>query len=592
MSSIKVLPPDIAQRIAAGEVVQRPASVVKELIENSIDAGAREIRIEIKGGGREQICILDDGHGIPAEQVEVAFARHSTSKLTSVADLDHIQTLGFRGEALASIAAVSRLTLVTRARDETVGTALRLEGGQIVDRQPTGRPAGTAVTVNDLFYNVPARRKFLRTPRTERRHIDALTTRYAMAYPGLRFTLSHDGRITFQSTGSGDLQDVLVSVHGASAASQMLPVDASGDDQSDVQVSGYVSAPSLHRSNRTQITLFVNGRWVQDQSLTYAVTQAYHTLLMKGRYPIATLNVALPPQQVDVNVHPAKTEVRFHDGDQVFRAVQRAVRRTLVDQPPAPEAHTPSTWPGAWPTPQSATRRERLARLQPVGSSSRVEQIEISALTPSPIRAQDRPEPTSEQSDSQVPFLRVLGQMGLTYIVAEGPDGMYLIDQHAAHERVMYEKFMADKAAAQIASQALLEPTPVELTVEGMGLVEGNLEAIAALGFDLEPFGPNTVLVRRVPAMLAEDNLQKLLEEIVADLEVDQEPLASELEARLVRRVCKRAAIKAGQVLSQREMEEVIRQLEACASPQTCPHGRPTMILMSANQLAREFERR
>lgn len=592
---IQVLPPDVAQRIAAGEVVERPASVVKELIENSIDAGAGDVRIEIRGGSQQQIRVLDDGQGIPADQVEIAFARHSTSKLSSVEDLDHIQTLGFRGEALASIAAVSRLTLVTRARGETVGTTLRLEGGQVVDRQPTGRPVGTAITINDLFYNVPARRKFLRAPRSERRHIDALVTRYAMAYAGLRFNLSHDGRTTFQSTGSGDLRDVLVSVYGASAASQMLPIE--GEDRAGITVRGYVSAPSLHRSNRTQITLFVNGRWVQDQSLTYAVIQAYHTLLMTGRFPIAALEVEMPPEEVDVNVHPAKTEIRFRDGDLVFRAVQRAVRRTLVDQPPAPETRSMSTWPDAWPTPQAAIRRERLAHLEPTHPSAHPIQTEMPSLASGPTQLPGQHPPLTEPDTqlvalNQLPFLRVVGQLGLTYIVAEGPDGMYLIDQHAAHERVMYEKFMAEKIAARVTSQDLLEPVPVELTIEGVGLVEENLNAINALGFEMEPFGSNTILVRRVPAVLINDNLQQLFEEIVADLEMGQDPLASELEARLTRRVCKRAAIKAGQVLSQREMGELVRQLEACASPHTCPHGRPTMILMSASQLAKEFERR
>jgi DNA mismatch repair protein MutL len=612
---IQLLPTEVATRIAAGEVVERPASVIKELMENAIDAGAKQIRLEVQGGGVRQMRVLDDGCGIPAEEVELAFARHSTSKLSSVDDLEHIRTLGFRGEALASVAAVARVTLTTRAREEPVGTLLRLEGGQVVAREPSGRPPGTAVTVQDLFFNVPARRKFLRTERTERRQIDVLVTRYAMAYPNLRLTLAHDGRTTFQSNGSGDLREVLVAVYGATNAALMLKVAL---DSQDVRVSGYASAPSLHRSNRNEITLFINGRWVQDQGLTFAVIQAYHTLLMSKRYPLAVIQVELPPQDVDVNVHPAKTQVRFRDGDAVFRAVQRAVRRAVLDQAPAQEISVEappqgaSAWPGAWPTPEQVLRRAQLRAMgsrpgrpqpaqfaldfsppaprvpAPVGDTGDVE-VGPEAREAGPIHA---PLPVAAQTPPRaLPLLHVVGQVGLTYVVAEGPEGMFLIDQHAAHERVLYEKFMAEKAQAQVTTQALLEPMTVELTPEGMSLVEENLEALLALGFDVAPFGGNTVLLRAIPAMLVGDNLQAIFDEMVADLQVGAEPLASEIEARIVRRVCKWAAIKAGQSLSRQEMDELIRQLEACASPGTCPHGRPTMIHLSADQLAKEFGR-
>jgi DNA mismatch repair protein MutL len=624
---IRVLPAEVATRIAAGEVVERPASVIKELIENAIDAGSGEIRLDVQGGGRRRMRVLDDGCGIPADEVELAFARHSTSKLTSVDDLEHIRTLGFRGEALASIASVARLTLVTRAREEPIGTLLRLEGGQVVAREPSGRPHGTAITVEELFFNVPARRKFLRTERTERRHIDALVTRYAMAYPDLRLTLTHDGRTTFQTNGSGDLREVLVSVFGASNAAQMIKVGPSaapglqGDIPiSSIQVRGYASALTLHRSNRKEITLFVNGRWVQDQRLTFAVIQAYHTLLMTGRYPLAAIKVELPPEDVDVNVHPTKTQVRFRDGDAVFRAVQRAVRRALMDQAPVPQARTApasmdtstadfeggADWPGAWPTPEQVVRRAQLRAIgaQPPHRFSRppdpqAVQFTLDLSRPAADGAGPmgstgyEPGPTTQPAPgaNQLPFLRVVGQLGLTYIVAEGPEGMFLVDQHAAHERVLYEKLMAEKAQARIATQAFLEPMTVELTAEGASLVEENLETLLALGFDVEPFGGNTALVRAVPATSVNDEVQALLDEIVADLQVGDEPLAGETEARIVRRVCKRGAIKAGRALSQQEMEELIRQLEACAAPRTCPHGRPTMIHLSAEQLAKEFGR-
>ena len=623
---IRVLTDQVASQIAAGEVVERPASVIKELIENAIDAGASDVRIEVQAGGARQMRVLDDGCGIPAQEVELAFARHSTSKLTSLDDLERIHTLGFRGEALASIASVARVTLVTREREETVGTQLRLEGGQVINRQPSGRPPGTDVTISDLFFNVPARRKFLRTERTERRHIDTLVTRYAMAYPDLRFTLTHSGRTTFQTHGSGDLSEVLVAVYGPDNAGQMLPisnVEAVQASPDAIRVSGYVSAPTLHRSNRSEITIFVNGRWVEDQRLTYAITQAYHTLLMTKRYPLAVVQVALAPQDVDVNVHPAKTQVRFRDGDAVFRAVQRTIRHTLVDQAPVPHIHTPSTapnettaashagseWPGAWPTPEQVIRR---AQLRAIGARSdrRIEgsggqfSFDLARNQTGDVRLARQPgdgvgdtTPHEERQESplpsptphQIPPLRVVGQLGLTYVLAEGPEGLFLIDQHAAHERVLYEKFMAQKD--KVATQSLLEPATVELTAEGASLVQEHLEALETLGFDVQPFGGNTVLVRAVPAKLADSDPQTLFNEIVADLQVGDAPLAEEIEARIIRRVCKQAAIKAGQKLSRQEMEALIRQLEACTLPRTCPHGRPTMIHMSANQLAQEFGR-
>jgi DNA mismatch repair protein MutL len=624
---IRVLPDEVATRIAAGEVVERPASVIKELMENAIDAGASEIRLEVRGGGLCQMRVLDDGCGIPSAEVELAFARHSTSKLTSVDDLERIRTLGFRGEALASIASVARVTLATRMAEEPVGTLLRLEGGRLTAREPSGRPPGTVITVEDLFFNVPARRKFLRTERTERRHIDILVTRYAMAYPHLRFTLAHEGRTTFQSNGSGSLRDVLVSVYGATNATRMIKVGPSeAPGASPIGVEGYASAPSLHRSNRNEITLFVNGRWVQDQRLTFAVIQAYHTLLMSKRYPLAVIQVELPPEEVDVNVHPAKTQVRFRDGDAVFRAVQRAVRRALVDQPSVPALHTASTtadmsipepasargWPGAWPTPDQLLRRAQLRALG-TPSAQRSDphqdtQIPFDLPRPTagqptaadkmpapPVERDTRDEPARLQGAPtharQLPLLRVVGQLGLTYVVAEGPEGMFLIDQHAAHERVLYEKLLSEQAQARVATQAYLEPETIELTPEGASLVEENLPALSKLGFDLQPFGGNTVLVRAVPALLINEDIQTIFDEIVADLQMGDDPLTSAIEARIVRRVCKQAAIKAGQSLAQQEMDELIRQLEACAAPRTCPHGRPTMIHLSATQLAQEFGR-
>ena len=590
--TIRILPAEVAAKIAAGEVVERPASVVKELIENAIDAGATEIRIEVRQGGRRLVRVADNGCGIPSAEVELAFARHSTSKLTGVDDLARIVTLGFRGEALASIAAVSHLTVLTRVADEPVGSHLRLEGGSLVSREGRGCPVGTVVTVENLFYNVPARLKFLRSEATERRHIDRLITRYAMAYPTLRFSVTHNGRLTFQSTGSGQLYDVLIKVYGLDVAKQMLPVTSSSIEGVDSEttppgtpgqeplVSGYVSAPAMNRANRDHITFFINGRWVRDRMLAYAVEQAYHTLLPVGRHPLAVLRVDLDPAEVDVNVHPTKSEVKFLHRDRVFAAVQKAVRRTLVDQSPIPEMESR---PGQW----TAAGWERRQTLTAVGRERLPTQLALDAQR----TGEFPPLMPAPQAGDKLPPLRVLGQVARTYIIAEGPAGLYLIDQHAAHERILYEQFMAQQE--QVTSQTLLEPMTLELTPAQAAIMEEQLHVLTRLGFTIEPFGGNTYLVRAVPAVLVGADLRQALIGIVDELaESRMPPLAREREKRVIASVCKQAAIKAGQVLSDEELRELIRQLEATAMPRTCPHGRPTMIHLSQAQLEREFGRR
>jgi DNA mismatch repair protein MutL len=392
-----------------------------------------------------------------------------------------------------------------------------------------------------------------------------------MAYPALRFTLAHDDRVVFQSPGNDRLRDVLVAVYGLEVGAAVLEIIP--DDQhpaSSIQVAGFVSPPSLHRANRGYITLFINGRWVRDVRLTYAITQAYHTLLPTGRYPLAVVMVRLPPEEVDVNVHPAKAEVRFRDGDVVFRAVQRVVRRTLIERSPVPVAARPPTaWPAA--PAQWEERRERLAGLRPRpdGEQLRLKgeplDVEVTGTTRAP-------------AAGKLPPLRVVGQVGVTYM-------------HAAHERVLFERLLAERQRAEVTSQALLEPQPVELAPEAASLLEEHLEVLSGLGFRVEPFGGTTMLVRALPAIVAEVDPVRVLEDVAAALEAGDSPLAGTVEEAVARHVCKRAAVKAGQVMAREEMEELIRALEQCASPRTCPHGRPTMIHLSVEQLAREFGR-
>ncbi len=338
--TIQILPDEVASQIAAGEVVERPASVVKELLENAVDAGARQVSIHIEQSGRRLIEIADDGSGIPAEELLLSVARHATSKLRSAEDLFHITTLGFRGEALASIASVSRLTLLSHSRTSTAGARLQIEGGHAGKVEPAGIPDGTVVRVEDLFYNLPARLKFLKRDATERQQIDGLVTRYALAYPQVRFQLFHDGRPVLQTSGNGNQREVLANLYGVETARQMVAVDL---EDGGMRISGFTSPVALTRSNRREMTFFVNGRWVNDPALNSALLQGYHTLLMVGRFPMAVLFLEIAPEEVDVNVHPAKAEVRFRQGDRVFSLVHRSVRRTLLAHSPVPQLN-PTFW--------------------------------------------------------------------------------------------------------------------------------------------------------------------------------------------------------------------------------------------------------
>ncbi len=589
MPPIRLLPAHVADKIAAGEVVERPASVVKELVENALDAAAKTITVEIAEGGKRLIRIADDGHGIAADEVPIAFQRHATSKLTEIEDLDQIATLGFRGEALSSIASVSRMSITTRMAAEQAGTLYVLQGGQILRHEPVGAPSGTIIDVENLFFNVPARLKFLGKETTERKHITALVQRYAMAYPHIRFTLIHNNSELLHTTGSGELMDVITEVYGLDVAQQMLPVylenQSARPDLHPVSVQGFVSQPSLNRGNRTQMTIFINGRWVQDAGLNYAVSQAYHTMLMQGRHPVTILMVELPPDQVDVNVHPAKAQVRFRQQNVVFSAVQRAVRSVLVEQAQPPSLRNDLLWG----SPEWAARKERLTQV----TTDRMRQLnfEDTTLTEASSNSQQPSDARPQRRHNTLPMLRVVGQVGATYVVAEGPEGLYLVDQHAAHERILYEQLMREFETKQIPSQEMLEAVVVELPPDQIALVEENLSILNDVGFRVEAFGRNTVKLRAVPALVANVDPGEALLASISEIECGEMPTQATAEQKLISRVCKQASVKAGQSLSLEEMRALVRQLENCESPRTCPHGRPTMLHLSAERLAKEFGR-
>ena len=595
---IRLLSSEVASQIAAGEVVERPASVVKELLENSLDAGAHRVIITIEEAGKKLIEVADDGSGIPADELELAVSRHATSKLVRSDDLFSISTLGFRGEALASIGSVSRLTITSRVGNETEGARLRLEGGKPGKLTKIGTTVGTTVRVEDLFYNVPARLKFLKTDVTERRAIDSLVTRYALAYPDKRFKLSEGKNITLQTSGDGDRRAILAALYGVDVAKQMLEIIS---EEEGYRLTGLISPISLTRSNRKEITFFINGRWVHDASLSMALLQAYHTLLMVGRYPLTALLLEINPEEVDVNVHPTKAEVRFRNQDKIFSFVQRSVRKALLAYSPVPNV-APSLW-GTTRTVQAGpagnagidwaiAHDEKLQVNSDQLSITRDQRLEtgdlVSSLDSSPVNSQLPVTVTR----TAIPLLRLIGQIGATYLVAEGPDGLYLIDQHAAHERVLFEKLMAQHAMKNIPSQSLLTPAVVTLPSPSTQLLLTQLSVLQRFGFDVEEFGPNTFQVRAMPVLFMGSDPAMALRALVEDFEEDESPLQNEIEAKLAARVCKRMAVKAGQALSSEEQRALLIDLEVCDSPRTCPHGRPTMIHLSVDTLERQFGRR
>ena len=576
---IRLLSSEVASQIAAGEVIERPASVVKELMENALDADAKSISISIAEAGRKLIEVADDGSGIASDELALAVSRHATSKLARADDLFHISTLGFRGEALASIGSVSRMTITSKVADSKAGARIKVEGGREGKVESIGAPTGTVVRVEDLFHNVPARLKFLKADVTERRAMDALITRYALAYPNVRFKLSEGSNVTLQTSGDGDRRAILAALYGVDIAKQLLEINF---EEEGIRLSGFTSPTALTRSNRKDITFFVNGRWVQDTPLTTALVQAYHTLLMVGRYPLAAIFVEIAPEEVDVNVHPAKAEVRFRNQDKVFGFVQRTVRRGLLAYSPVPQVA-----PSLWGTRSESSQQVGLDWTIAHDGSLAVDsgQLTLESETQSALNPQ-------LSTTSQIPLLQLIGQIGATYLVAEGPDGLYLIDQHAAHERVLFEKLMAQHDQKKIPSQSLLTPAAVTLPPQSAKALDSQLSILGQFGFQVEEFGTNTFQVRAMPSLFAGSDPSTALRAIVEDFEEDESPLQNEIEKKLAARVCKRMAVKGGQTLSPEEQRALLSDLERCNSPRTCPHGRPTMIYLSVEMLERQFGRK
>jgi DNA mismatch repair protein MutL len=553
---IKVLATEVVSKIAAGEVVERPASVVKELIENSLDAGATQIAVEAQGGGVELIKVSDNGVGIPASEVELAFYRYATSKIGNLDDLEKISSLGFRGEALPSIAAVAEVEIFTQTSSETIGSYLHLRKGEVVGKESRARPRGTTVTVRRLFRYFPARLKFLKSVNTENSHIANLVSQYALAFPEVKFSLVLDKRPSLRTTGNGDLREVINAIYGSEVAQRMLKVE-----QNDglAKVGGLTSPPPLARSNRNYLSFFVNRRWVRSPLLTRATEEAYRGLLMDGQHPIAVINISLPTQELDVNIHPAKAQIKFCHEQSVFGNVQKAIEEVLARTPIASSKAVPfSVSSGQWQSPRMIMDNE-----------------------PAFVVAQL---PTME-----LPVLRVLGQLANTYIIAEGPNGLYLIDQHAAHERILYDRISEQWAQKEVEVQGLLQPITIELSPREEETLESSKDFLTEFGFTIEPFGNRSYVIRAIPALMAKANIIEIVTALLDNL-ASKESL-NPWEEKIAQSLACHGAIRAGQQLSNEEMRELIKQLEQTKQPRACPHGRPTMIHLSSHQLEKEFGR-
>jgi DNA mismatch repair protein MutL len=637
---IRTLDEQLVNRIAAGEVVERPASALKELIENALDAGAMRLEIEAEMGGRRLIRVRDDGIGMTRTDALHALQRHATSKIASDADLMRITTLGFRGEALPSIASISRMEILTRAYEEDTGTRIVVEGGEVKSVEEVGAPIGTTVTVRDLFYNVPARLKFLKTVPTELGHLIETVTRYAFAYPDVSFRLVHERQELIFTPGNGDLLTAAASIWGRETVQGMVSVDYERDG---IRVWGLIAPPHQTRPTRQHQYFFVNLRPVRNKTLTAALDEAYKTLTPEKRYPACILLVGIDPRQVDVNVHPAKIEVRFQREQAVFEAVVNAVRAALLQHGMIPSALPPSASRGQTITPprppdaetihQILMQRAGLAPAEAVGTPTHPEThmdadgiaalpelhsaaVETPAypetpanadpfvsarhaVAPTPTPADETPAPLEAEplQTTHLPFahllddLYILGQVRNTYIVASTRQGLVLIDQHVAHERVLYEQLCYRRGALPIPKQHLLTPETLQLSRRDALLLHEKLPELEAIGFELEPFGVDTYLIRAVPAALKGDPVQTLrdiIDELV-ELSVSKRlPVAR--EQIWVTTSCK-LAVKAGDPLSMPEMRKLIEDLARTENPYLCPHGRPITIVLTWHEIERKFKR-
>jgi len=665
MSRIRILPEAVANRIAAGEVVERPASVVKELLENALDAGAKTIRVEVEAGGKRMIRIIDDGHGMSHDDALLAFERHATSKLRSADDLLSIPTLGFRGEALPTIAAVSRLLLETRAEEDAEGTRVEFAGGKLVNVKPAGLPAGTTVSVADLFYSVPARRKFLKSDTTELGHIASLVTHYALANPGRQFVLTTPTQQIVDCSPVERLAERVYQLFGKQSFDELIEIPVvsaafraaitepelePAEEKARLTVYGFTSRPEIQRPNRNGIYIFVNRRLVRDRLILHAIHEAYRNILPSNVFPATLLFLEMPYDEVDVNVHPAKIEVRFRRSQFVHDFTRDAIRQALMSARPIASfaaaaaasgalqnantsAASLSNAPSMDPTAPSIVPRAIIPAMEEIGLGSGVgsdggfdltsaplqpiEQrfvfpagpeslVESSAAFGAPSLASEPPAPNWAANfaagngsapatlphPDQIADLKPLGQVSSSFIVAVNGEGLWLVDQHVAHERVLFEQHLEARRAGKVESQRMLMPMILELSPRQLVIYEKIAEELSANGFEVELMGPRSVAIQAAPAGITGSDAEKLLTEILDGIERENAAISIEtLQAKIAASTACHAAIKVNMPLDQTKMEWLLAALAKTDCPMSCPHGRPVVLRYSIKEIEKAFHR-
>ena len=591
MSFVHVLDDNTINKIAAGEVVERPASVIKELVENAIDAKADRIEVEIMAGGTSFMRVSDNGIGMSREDAEKAILRHATSKIVQVDDLQAIATLGFRGEALPSIASVSRFNLQTRQAGAELGTEIKITGGKTTEIGVAGCNIGTTIRVEDLFFNTPARKKFLKTNNTESGRINEFIIKLAISHPEIAFKLINNNKSSLATPGRGDLKETLQSLYGASVGQSLLPLEF---EDEDIKLWGFVSKPSAIRSSRSWQTFIVNGRIIASRAIAKAIDNAYHALIPTSGYPLIALNIEVPQHTIDVNVHPQKTEMKFEDESRIFKAVYKAVL----------DAVRPKGQVGQLG--QLAAQADHVQQhvekgLQELNFGQSVMNFPLREEKPAMTwqegtiaLAQDKSVKSVQSvvdEEEKLPTAGMIpiGQVDDTYIIAQDGDSLYIVDQHAAHERVLFDRFSAQ--AEHIPSQQLLVHLILDFSTHESQIIEENLELLAGLGFGLEPSGPNQFRLMEVPADVPSSQAEEFIREVLASMEELHRPTAAELRQAVLATTACKAAIKAGFKLNYRQMEILLQELNDTAMPYTCPHGRPTIIKFSSDELAKMFKR-
>ncbi|MEK6940217.1 MAG: DNA mismatch repair endonuclease MutL [Nanoarchaeota archaeon] len=593
MSKIVLLPEDLINKIAAGEVIERPASVIKELIENSLDAGATKITVELEDYGKKRIKITDNGEGMSAEDAERSILRHATSKIHSAEDLFSIKTLGFRGEALASIAAVSKLHITTKQKNVLEGFALQIEAGQIINRNITAAEQGTILDVQDIFFNTPARKKFLKTDAVELKHCLDVVTHYALANPAAYFKFIHNHYTLLHSPALNDARSTIASIYGVQTAKELLEVEY---EDEKVKMSGFISKPYHVRNDKNQQVLFVNGRWIKNSDITGAVYDGYHSTLFVNKHPVFVLHLQLDPETIDVNVHPQKQEIKIEQKEEVAKAVSLAVQEALQNNQlmPTADINTEQQITFGTPIPRKEVKATVKYPFEPSAQTvfaveeTAAEYGDNSRIENEPVVAEQYQ--SNELAPEKLPAMKLLGQVHKTYFLAETEGGLFYIDQHAAHERVMYESLLKQFLYGKIEVQQLLQGEVIDVSLSEKILLKEKQQELKQLGFELEYFGGNAFAVKTIPLVFGKVKVKELLHDLLSMLE-NKKSILEKKEEILTRMAC-RAAVMAGDIVTIPQMEKILKELNQTKLPYTCPHGRPTLMKVTVDELEKKFRRK